>query len=202
MFGKRIVTGKCVIILYMQTDGQFSSRFFDSLAYYPNVELDVQHESEKIILLIREHPITQVPWIINVVGLSFILVLLNILLPQLFNPAQIVFINFFSIVLIFSYAWINFLRWFFEIGVVTNERIIDIDFKSVLYKEVTIAKVENVQEISSRSSGYIGTLFNYGNVYVQTSGADIDIEFQNAPDPTYIVKMINKLTHEVNGNRI
>lgn len=172
-----------------------SSRFLDSLSFYPRIKLDVQHKDENIILLIREHPITQVPWIINTIGLGIILVLVNVLLPQFFTINQIIFINFFAIVLIFAYAWINFLRWYFEVGVVTNERIIDIDFKSVLYKEVSIAKLENIQEVSAKSAGYLGTLFNYGYIYVQTSGADIDIEFLNAPDPSYVVKFINKLTH-------
>lgn len=178
---------------------EHQSRYFDALSFYPHVKLDLQHENEKIVLLIREHPITQVPWIVNTVGLILILILLNMIIPQLFSAVQIVFIVIFSASLIFAYGWLNFLRWYFQVGIVTNQRILDIDFKSVLYKEVSIAMLSNVEEIESRSGGYIGTLFNYGDIFIQTAGADINIEFPNTPDPTHVVKLINQLTQKFHG---
>ena len=111
-----------------------------------------------------------------------------------FHHAASTFFNIFSIAVIFAYIWLNFLRWYFEVGIVTNERIVDIEFKSILYKEVSITNVDNIEEISSRSGGYIGALFNYGNVHIKTAGANEDIEFMNVPNPTAIIKLINRLT--------
>lgn len=179
--------------------GQQQSRFLDALSFYPSVRLDIQHDNENIILLIREHPVTQIPWILNTLGLLLILFLLNFVLPGILNPIQILFLNIFSLALIFAYAWLNFLRWYFQVGLVTDQRILDIDFTSVLYKEVTIAQLANVEQIESKSGGYIGTLFNYGDVFVQTAGAEIDIEFPNTPDPSDVVKLINQLTSEQDG---
>jgi membrane protein YdbS with pleckstrin-like domain len=170
------------------------SGFFGALAFNPNVRFDVQHDGETVLLLIRSHPITQIPWIINSLGLLLILVLLDFLIIGYVSPAQFLFVNVFIALLIFAYAWLNFLLWFFRVGLVTNERIVDIDFKSILYKEESIAKVSNIEEITAKSAGYISSLFNFGNVFVQTAGSDINIEFHNAPDPNSIVKFLNELS--------
>lgn len=175
------------------------SYYLDSLSIYPSVKVDIQHENEKILILIREHPITQVPWLLNTVGLLTILGLLNFILPQVFAANQIIFLNLFGFFLILSYAWLSFLKWYFEVGLITNERILDIDFNSVLYKEVTVSKLENIQEITSQSGGYIRTLFNYGDVFILTAGADVNIEVHNAPDPGLVVKLLNRFMNENNG---
>ena len=160
----------------------------------PAVHFDVQRDDEEVLLLIRMHPVTQVPWVLNSLGLVLILIIINVLMPALFTMQQVLFFNIFSIAVIFAYIWLNFLRWYFEVGIVTNERIVDIDFKSILYKEVSITNVDNIEEISSRSGGYIGALFNFGDVHIKTAGANEDIEFMNVPNPTAIIKLINRLT--------
>lgn len=172
-----------------------ASRYFDALSVYPRVRLDIQREDEQIILLIREHPVTQIPWVLNSLGLLLVLILLNLVLPKIFSFPQILFLNLFSLAAILSYIWLNFLRWYFQVGIVTNERILDIDFKSALYKEVAIARLSNVQEIASKSGGYINTLFNFGDIHVLTAGANVNIDFPNAPDPSFIIKLINQLSH-------
>jgi hypothetical protein len=166
----------------------------DSLRIDPSIHFDLQQETEEVLLLIREHPITQVPWVLNSIGLVIILIIVNLLIPPMFSIQQILFFNIFAGSAIFAYAWLNFLRWYFEVGIITNERILDIDFKSILYKEVSITNISNIEEIASRSGGYLGALFNYGNIYIKTAGANEDIEFHNAPNPTIIIKLINKLT--------
>lgn len=167
---------------------------FHSLNLKPAVRFDVQRENEEVLLLIREHPITLVPWILNTFGLVLILIIINLLIPPLFTLQQVLFFNIFSSAVIFAYAWLNFLRWYFQVGIITNERILDVNFKSILYKEVNITNVSNIEEITSRSGGYIGSLFNYGNIYIKTAGANEDIEFENSPNPTAIIKLINRLS--------
>jgi hypothetical protein len=181
----------------MPTEAQEAANFY-SFKVNPSVHFDLQRETEEVLLLIREHPVTQIPWIVNTIGLIIILLILNMLIPPLFTIQQVLFFNIFSGSVIFAYAWINFLIWYFQVGIITNERILDIDFRSILYKEVSITNIANIEEISSRSGGYIGALFNYGNIYIKTAGANEDIEFMSVTNPTIIIKLINKLTDATN----
>ena len=78
-------------------------------------------------------------------------------------------------------------------GIVTNKRIIDIDFSSILYRETTEARLANVEDITSKQVGYFGSFFHYGNVFVQTAGTYTNIEFLNVPEPAEVVEIINRL---------
>lgn len=160
----------------------------------PNVRFESQMPGETILLILRAHPITQLPWLLNSFFLSILLVVLNFILPIVFTPQQIIFFDIFSAALIFSYIWYNFLLWYFNVGIVTDQRIVDINFVTILYKEVTIARLSKVEEVTSQSAGYIGSLFDYGDVFVQTAGEEINIKFHCTPHPARVVEIINGLT--------
>jgi hypothetical protein len=159
-----------------------------------NVHFESQLPGETVILILRAHPVTQIPWIINSFFLTILIVALNLILPIILGPGQILFFDFFGAALIFAYIWYNFLIWFFNVGIVSNLRIIDIDFHSILYKEVTAAKLDKIEEVTSKSAGYIGSLFDFGNVFVQTASSEVDIEFGRIPHPSQVVEIINNLT--------
>ncbi len=169
------------------------------LVYNPEVHFDVQHKGELVYLLIRSHPITQVPWVLNATGIVLVVGILNFFVPTVLTPVQIVFLNVFGVAIASLYAWVSFLKWYFHVGLVTNERIIDIDFTNILIKQVSIAQLNDVEDVSTKSVGFIGSLFNYGDIDVQTAGTKTNVEFHNAPEPAIIIKGINQLSAQASG---
>jgi hypothetical protein len=185
----------------MDTNLEQGNSFLGSLLPRPGVRFDVQHRDEEVLLLIRKHPATQIPWLVNATGIFLIVIILNFIVSTILNITEILFLNIFGFVLIYFYVWINFLKWYFNVGLITNERVLDIDFKNVLYKEVNIARLDNIEQMSSKKIGYIGSIFNYGDVHVETAGAEVNIEFLRVPNPSAIVKFITDLTDNSNdGN--
>jgi len=87
----------------------------------------------------------------------------------------------------------SFLRWFFNIYVVTDRRIVDIDFLHLLYKEFSEARLERVQDINFKSGGIFAAFFNYGDVNIQTAAEVPNIEFLTVPQPARVVEMISDL---------
>jgi hypothetical protein len=174
-------------------ENQQANCLFRSFCLRPNVRFETQREEEKIILLVRAHPVTQLHYIINSVVFLIFLVFLNLIPIPYLTFSQLIFINLMGIVFIFSYLWINFLKWFFNVGIVTNERVIDIDFSHLTYKEFTQAKIGKIEDVTSKINGYIDNIFNYGNIFVQTAGTDPNIEFMHVPKPNEVVKIINGL---------
>lgn len=160
----------------------------------PNIQFESQHEGEEVILVIRKHLLTQFTWIIN----SFFLIILGIILyvfvfPQFLSPNLNLVFLIFILVFTFSYFWLNFLFWYFTVGMITNERILDLDFLSILYKEFTATTIDQVSDITTKIAGFAGSIFNYGDVEVKTEGFTQNIEFHDIPMPTEIVKIINNL---------
>lgn len=168
---------------------------FHSFCIRPQCRFESQLQDESVILVIRAHPILLVPWLVNGLLLLIGLVLFNIYVPSLWHltTMQLLFLNLSVVVFILSYYWFHFLSYFFNVGVVSNRRILDIDFSSVLFKQISETRLERIEDITASSGGYVASLFNYGNIYIQTAGETVNFEFLDSPRPGDVVRIINEL---------
>ena len=183
----------------MENNNKKSSVFY-SYNLNPQINFETHGEGEKIILLLRSHPFTQIGWILNAIFLFVLIFALNFFIQNFFNLLQIFILNIFALVFILSYIWISFLGWYFNVGIVTNKRVIDIDLYAVIYKEITDAQLGKIEDITVKSGGYIQSLFDYGSIFIQTAGTAVNIEFNNVPHPTDAVQIINKLLSKKHGS--
>ena len=72
----------------------------------------------------------------------------------------------------------------------TNERIVDFDFRGILHKETSYANLNQVQDVSPKVIGFFGTFFHYGNIFVQTAAAKPEFEFHHVARPDNVAKEI------------
>jgi hypothetical protein len=181
-----------------------SGNYFKAFLPKPkNTHFDTQTGEENIILLLRQHPIT--------LWKNVLIVLLAIFLPLFsgqsfltdFLPANyLLAVNISWYMLIFSYIVASFLIWFFSVFLITDERIIDVDFVSLLFKDVSAAKIDAVQDVSSKTGGFLASIINFGTVYIQTAGEQRELEFQNVPQPAKIAALLNELILEEEREKI
>jgi uncharacterized membrane protein YdbT with pleckstrin-like domain len=168
-----------------------------------SLRFETQEQGEKIILFVRQHLIVNLPWVLVTIvlviaptvifPLLFRLVILNMALPASYYVIGTIFWYLAT----FGFALSSFIGWFFNIYIVTNERIIDIDFFYLLYKKFAQAELTKIQDINYTSGGILATLFNYGNVRVETAGEAPNIDFDAIPFPEKVVETIRELTeHE------
>lgn len=162
-----------------------------------NIEFDVQHGEEKILLLLRQHFITNSGWILLCTVLLFLPILLPLFsflsfLPPSFQGLSIITWYF----LVIGYALERFIIWYYNVYIITNERVIDMDFFSLLFKRVSEAKLERVEDITSASGGVMQSMFDYGDVLIQTAGEIPEIEFERVPHPDRVTKLISELTEK------
>lgn len=178
---------------------------FTAFAVNPyGVRFETQEAEEQVALFLRQHLVVNVPWIaVTIIFLLAPSVLFPLILGSLPAPLP------FAYVLIGTLSWylvtvgfalINFLHWFFNIYIVTNERIIDIDFQYLLFKRFSQAELERIQDISYTAGGIFATVFHYGNVYVQTAGEMPNLEFLAVPRPDKVVEKIRALTENLPGS--
>jgi len=174
------------------------SRFFAAFIPKPkNLRFETQEKKEKIVLLLRRHPITNVPWILLTILLVFTPFFIKSFIPLDFIPGNYQLILFLCWYLFaFAFAFERFLTWVFNVNILTDERVIDINFPTLLYREITETKIDKIQDISIKTGGYIRSLFNFGNVLIQTAGAIPEICFEAVPDPQRVSRVINQLLYE------
>lgn len=165
-----------------------------------DVRFETQEKDEEVVLFLRQHPIVNVPWI--AITIALVLgppVLFPLFLPRLpvpLPPAYLLVGTLAWYVGTAGFALFHFLHWFFNIYIVTNERIIDIDFQYLLFKRFSQAELGRIQDITYASGGIFATVFRYGNVYVQTAAEVPNIEFLAVPRPDEVVERIRSLTED------
>ena len=167
------------------------------------VHFATQGEKEKIHLFLRRHFITNIPWIILS---AFLLIAPVFLLP--FVTGSIPFVSllsgstlfvlalFYYIVVFGIFILTNFINWYFNVYIVTRERVVDVDFVNILYREVSATRLNLIQDVTTRTGGVIRAIFNYGDVFIQTAGTEVNFDFHAVPRPQDVAREIEKLMEE------
>lgn len=172
----------------------------------PDIKFETQEEAEEVILFMRQHFIVNFGWIVLVFTLilapSVLLpVFINLLPSPLVIPPNYLFVGtVFWYVVTFGFALAKFLGWYFNIYIVTNERVVDIDFVNLLYKQFSEARLDKIQDVSYTTGGIFATVFNYGDVHIQTAAEVPEFEFLAVPFPERVVQTIGELAKEKGGS--
>jgi len=166
---------------------------FHALCVKPGIKFENQRTEEEVLLSLRAHPITLIPTFVNG-GIIFILTFFShFILGQFLNSAQLVYTMIFFYFVTFIYVWFQIINWYFNIGIVTNKQIIDVDFSALSYRNVTRTELAHVEDITVKVSGFISSIFNYGNIFVQTAGSEINTEFMQIPRPALAAHIIQDI---------
>lgn len=172
-----------------------TSNPFSSFASSPvGVRFETQELEEKIILLLRKHWITNLPWLVSTIILVFAPLSLRYFPLLAFLPTrfQIMAIVLWYL-LVTAFVLEQFLTWFFNVYIITDERIVDIDFYNLLYKEVSDAKIDRIQDVTYKMGGVVRALFNFGDIFIQTAGTEPNFEFRAVPRPDRVVRVLEEL---------
>jgi hypothetical protein len=177
---------------------------FAALLFKPQkVQFETQEKKEEIILLMRRHWLTNVPWIIGSILMVFLPLLFREFPPFLALPSRFQSMTVFLwYLLIFGFILENFLTWAYNVYIVTDERVVDIDFYSPVYKEISHCKIDRIEDVTYRMGGVTKTLFNFGDVLIQTAAERPVFEFRDVAHPALVVKKINDLIIEEEQEKI
>jgi len=168
-----------------------SKNHFHSFFVNPAIKFESQADDEEIVLMVRAHPITQLFCLFNALVVFIFLFFTNYFFAGYFSASRVIFFNLLVIVIILNYLWFNFLAWYFNLGIITNERVIDVDFSTVLYKETTSAYYNKIEDVTVKTGGFLASMVDFGNIFVQTAGTEANIEFMNIPEPGKVAELIN-----------
>ena len=172
----------------------------------PNCRFEGQDPEEKILLLLRAHPITNLKWIIPAILLFFvpfiapsILSLIRLEIGSIPPSYGVVFLIL-NYLLILTIVFEGYLYWFFNVYIVTDKNIVDVDFHSLLFKNIDVAPLRNIEDTSSSMGGILSSIFHYGHVFIQTAGATKNIDLHDVPRPHHVADFILDEAHKIYGS--
>lgn len=141
------------------------------------------------VITYRKHPLTLVAHVLFPAGL----LLLDIALVLFILFIRPINLGIFWLVPaalgLGSLGWLAWIieDWRNEIFQVTPDYVIDIDRSPFGTGEVRKqAPLNNVQNVSADRPGLFATVFNFGNVYIETAGATADITFESVMRPNQV----------------
>ncbi|MBL7078265.1 hypothetical protein ISS42_01230 [Candidatus Shapirobacteria bacterium] len=175
-----------------------NNNFFSSFVAQPQrLSFENQMIKEKVILLLRRHWVTNLRWVGLVFLMSIAPLFLRALPPFDWLPFQfrlVLILMWYLFVLAFTLE--EFFSWFFSVNIITDERIVDIDFISLIYKRVSDAEIVNIEDVTYKMGGVMGTMLDYGTIYVQTAAEIREFEFESVPHPALVAKVLQRLRLE------
>lgn len=160
-----------------------------------------QGDNESVVLVVRAHPITQLSWVLGILFFGIVPLLLTPLFPYITIGVGIMgFLVLSWYALLFSVGFTSYFLWYFNLGIVTTKKVIDVDTGSVLYTDSSSTFLKDIEEINQSSQGILSATFDYGDVFVQTAGEKPNIEFSLIPRPSFMVQTINSLIDTIDSN--
>ena len=168
----------------------------------PDQKFMTQQEDEEIVLLLRAHPITNLGWVL--------LVILMLVLPSVILgtgvfaavPGKFILVGKLVWYLVtLMYAMERFMFWYYSVFIVTNERIVDIDFDNLMYRQITYANLNHIEEPEETTGGFLRSMFQYGDVSVTTASEKPTLEANAVPYPDKVVDIISRLAEELEKRR-
>jgi hypothetical protein len=170
------------------------------------VHFDGQDNEEKVLLFLRQHFIVNIKWVFITALLLFAVPLFDFLMGlggtsinQIMPPEYSFILRFFLGLFTFGYFFENFLSWYFNSYLVTNKRVVDIDFYGIIHRRFSEAPLRNIEDITNSISGFGPVIFHYGDVSIQTAAEAREITFENVPNPDKVQDIVSDLISELKG---
>lgn len=167
------------------------------------ITLSDQDNEEEIIIFMRQHGIVNIPWII----LTLLLIIFPFFIVPLFAPLftlsifnspllGTILLSFYYII-VFGFALTSFITWYFNVGLVTNERLVDIDFFNILLRVISEARLDDIRDVTVTVAGTLGTFVDFGDILAQTEATQENIEFDRIPHPQQVATVINEIIDQI-----
>lgn len=190
-------------------DGKHRSQFGSFVITPHKTRFESQDDNERIIILGRRHFITNIKWIALACFALFVPMFWGEF-PMVkaldINTSFILSIVWYSALLF--YVIQNFVLWFYNVYIVTDERLVDVDFFGLLYKNINVTQIGKVEDVNYSQRGIFSGFFNYGNVVIQTASEQKSDDgdegsaftFDSVANPDMVVKIISELMEEAQNN--
>lgn len=80
-----------------------------------------------------------------------------------------------------------------DIWVVTNQRIVDSIKKNWFHLQMSTADLVDIEDMTVKRSGVLGTVFDFGEIQCQTAGAERNFALNGIPHPRQLQALIDRL---------
>lgn len=151
-------------------------------------------EGEEVIRIVRKH------WASFVWPLckTFLILIVPFFLSFILFSNYIGVIVFFVWISIgFAYGLYQWLCWYFDHFIITNQRIVNVNQKTIFSRIVSETGLTNIQDVTYEINGMFASVFNYGTVKIMTASSNDSLEMSSVEKPKKVQELIMELHGKV-----
>lgn len=161
-------------------------------------------EGEKTVLFLRRHWVSNISILFYSIILFGLPILLRISMTYLDfnlmdNPDIAPFIlvataiySLFVMIIVLS----QFTDYYLDTWIVTTERVINIEQNGLFNRTVSELHLNEIQDVTSETEGFLATFLTFGNVYVQTAAEKERFNFKQIDNPDQVKETIVRLVQD------
>lgn len=172
-----------------------------------SMAFDGEDADEKILYVFRKSFITNLDWmfvafllLITPNGVNSIWAFATAGTHQYIPLKLALVLELFWYLFTFGYIFVNFINWFFNVYIISNKRIFDLDFVGFLYRNISEAPLTSIEDVTSNIKGTLRVVFNYGSVFIQTAAEKREFEFIDVAKPANVRDIISDIVANLGGS--
>lgn len=166
-------------------------------------------EGENVIFFIRKQWTAYIKVVVKLIANLVVLFSLSYFVVDRFPHDSITYFLLAEAMLFYILGvwWFTFNGWLDEeldTFVITNDRIIDTTQSAFISIEIASADLDQIQDVRGKVAGFLGGIFRFGNLEMQTAGSKILFQMNHVKHPErYIDEIIERKNAYIarrNGN--
>lgn len=164
---------------------------FSDLVFRPrSIRFEHQNDNESVLMLVREHVVVLFSRMFS----TLILVIVPFALLWLYRYLQSRGLAIFEVntnwwlagvilwyMLVIASIFKQFVDWFYNVNIMTTQRFIDLDFKTLSGYHVKETPLIKIQDASDTHGGPWQMIFDMGNLTIYTASDKTTFQLQNVP---------------------
>ncbi len=159
---------------------------------------------EKIIFLLRRHPLVMARGLLVFIilgglplgGYYFFFEQITVLMETPLTQIIIVLGGSIYALSVWLFLFSAFLDYYLDLWIVTNDRIMNVEQHGLFGRTISELDLSNIQDVTSEIKGIIATVFNYGDVHIQTAAEEKRFVFEQIPNPHVVRQAILDMVEE------
>jgi len=168
-----------------------------------------QLDSEIIECFYRKHWIVLLKITIEFIFFIVVLIFTGIHFDRIYDFFSrdsffVIFLAFLIITLFTLFIhkfFLRLIRYYLDITVFTNYRIVDVDKSLYLRNSKNAIDLSKIQDIQKSQYGIIKKLFNFGELIITLSSASTTKKLTFVPNPDYHFRKINRLKRKIEARK-
>lgn len=185
-----------------------SNHLLKSICIMPKISFSAQQHKEVPVLLVRRHTFYLLTAILGsflwlligiLFNLTWHLTLKNVVSDSLLLKIQ-TFTLLYAVGITISAMIYALSKWFYNLFLITNYRVIDLDFRTLNKTSWTDALLSKIEDTEVRNTGLIESMLDLGDIYVQTAGSKDKIEIRRVPKPMKVQNILLELAQNMKNH--